>query len=148
MSNYVAAVPQNVKLDPKVAKVFANFYATSDDPSEKKHHDYANAFTSDATLVMGLRKVQGYDAILELRKSLWIGPVKTRLHTLHKIFPFGDDANEVMIFGHVDYQLKNGKDVTVNWAGRAQMVDDGGDLKMSFYQVYSDSAAIANAMKD
>jgi hypothetical protein len=148
MSNYIAAVPQNVKLDPKVANLFANFYTTSDNPSEKLHADYANSFTSDATLIMGLREVQGYDAILELRKSLWAGPVKTRLHTLHKIFPFGDDANEIMLYGHVDYELKNGKDVSVNWAGRAQVVDEGGHLKMKFYQVYSDSAAIANAMKD
>ena len=74
--------------------------------------------------------------------------MKSRKHTLSKIFPFGDNSNEVMLYGHVDYGLKNGKNVTVDWAGHALLVDEGGKLKMGLYQVYLDSAPVANAMKD
>ena len=53
-----------------------------------------------------------------------------------------------MLYGFVDYGLKNGKDVRVDWAGHALMVDEGGKLKMGYYQVYLDSAPVMNAMKD
>ena len=60
-------------------------------------------------MIMGTRRAEGYDAILELRKGLWSGPIKKRQHHLKKIFPFGDNSNEVMLYGTVDYVLKNGK---------------------------------------
>lgn len=50
-----------------------------------------------------------------------------------------------MLHGNVDYVLKNGKSVTVDWAAHAQFVDVGGELKMKFYQVYLDSAPVAQA---
>jgi hypothetical protein len=146
MSTYKGDTPSG--LDPRIVDFFANFYRVSDDPSEQSHDDYANSVTKDGTLVMGTKVAKGYDSILELRKGLWSGPVKTRKHTLKQIFPFGDNSNNVMLHGKVDYHLKNGKDVQVEWAGRAVMVEDGGKLKMKEYQVYLDSAPVANAMKD
>jgi hypothetical protein len=148
MSTYKGATPPNTKINPKIVDFFEAFYATSDSPTEQSHLDYANSLTKDATLIMGIKEAQGYDAILAFRKGLWTGPVKTRKHTLNKIFPFGEDASEVMVYGSVDYVLTNGKSLTVNWAGRAEMVDQGGELKMKFYQVYLDSAAVVNALKD
>lgn len=50
-----------------------------------------------------------------------------------------------MLHGSVDYVLKNGKSVTVDWAAHAQFVEQGQDLKMKFYQVYLDSAPVAQA---
>lgn len=50
-----------------------------------------------------------------------------------------------MLHGNVDYVLENGKSVTVDWAAHAQLVDEGGNLRMKFYQVYLDSAPVAQA---
>lgn len=135
MSTYVGETP-SLTIDPRIPKFFEAFYATSDNPAESAHEEYANSLTKDATMVMGSKKVQGHDAILELRKGLWTGPVQKRKHHLKKIYPFGDNSNEMMIYGTVDYGLKNGKDVSVDWAGRALFSDEGGKLKMAMYQVY------------
>jgi hypothetical protein len=126
----------SLTIDPRIPDFFARFYAVSDNPSEESHAEYANSLTKDGTLIMGIKEAKGYDNILEFRKGLWTGPVKTRQHKLNKIFPFGDNSNEVMLYGSVDYELKNGRNVTVHWAGRALMVEVGGKLKMGFYQVY------------
>ncbi|KPI41928.1 uncharacterized protein AB675_5311 [Cyphellophora attinorum] len=146
MSTYKGSTPSTI--DPRIVDFYAEFYRISDDPSEQSHTAYADSVTKDGTLIMGLKKAQGYDEILELRKGLWSGPVKTRKHTLKQIFPFGEGSKEVMLHGSVDYGLKNGKDVNVEWAGRAVLVEDGGKLKMREYQVYLDSAPVVNAMKD
>jgi len=51
-----------------------------------------------------------------------------------------------MLHGSVDYVLHNGKSVTVDWAGHAQFVEnDDKKLQMRFYQVYLDSAPVAQA---
>lgn len=50
--------------------------------------------------------------LLIMRKGMWIA-VETRLHTVHKIFPFGAGADEVMIYGIVDYKFKDGRNTTV-----------------------------------
>ena len=135
MSTYVGETP-SLTIDPRIPKFFEAFYATSDNPAESAHEEYANSLTKNATMVMGSKKVQGHDAILELRKGLWTGPVQKRKHHLKKIFPFGDNSNEMMVYGTVDYGLKNGKDVSVDWAGRALFSEEGGKLKMATYQVY------------
>lgn len=62
--------------------------------------------------------------------------VSSRKHTPTKIFPFGKEADEVMLFGTVDYVLKEGGEVTVDWAARAHLVQEEGKVKMGFYQVY------------
>lgn len=146
MSTYKGSTPSAI--DPKVVDFYANFYRVSDDPSEEAHIEYAEAITKDGSLIMGTKKATGYDDILALRKGLWSGPVKTRKHYLKQIFPFGENSNNVMLHGKVDYGLKNGKDVTVEWAARGELVEEGGKLKMKEYQVYLDSAPVANAVKD
>ena len=134
MSSYIAELP-SLNIDEQIPKFFERFYAVSDDPVA--HEDYARSFTDDATFIMGSKGVKGYKGILELRKGLWSGPVKTRKHTLNKIFPFGDNSNEVMLYGSVKYVLKNGKDLQVEWAGRALMArKDPKRLQMGFYQVF------------
>lgn len=63
--------------------------------------------------------------------------VKARKHTVQKIFPFGPNSQEVMIYGSVGYDLKSGKHADVDWAGRAVLVKSESDRwRMSFYQVY------------
>lgn len=64
--------------------------------------------------------------------------VDARKHTVPKIFPFGNDANEFMLYGTVDLSLKNGGSASLEWAGRAKVVKSAtdGKMRMSFYQVY------------
>lgn len=134
MSTYVAELP-SLTIDHEIPKFFEKFYAVSDNPDS--HEEYARSFTDDATFIMGSRSAKGYSEILEIRKGLWSGPVKTRKHSLHKIFPFGDNSNELMLYGNVEYVLKNGKELSVDWAGRALIAKgDPKKLRMAFYQVY------------
>ncbi|KIW12796.1 hypothetical protein PV08_07983 [Exophiala spinifera] len=148
-STYTGATPADVQVDPRIVPFFETFYAVSDDPSA--HEAYAQSFLPDADFTMGAKKTKGYDGILALRHGLWSGPIKTRKHTLTKIFPFGSGGGgggELMLYGSVDYGLKNGKDVTCEWAARAVMAEYEGALRFKLYQVYVDSTPVANAIKD
>lgn len=64
--------------------------------------------------------------------------VDSRKHAVPKIFPFGNNADEFMLYGTVDLTLKNGGSASLEWAGRAKVVKSAtdGKLRMSFYQVY------------
>ena len=71
-----------------------------------------------------------------MRKAMW-ETVSSRAHAPLKIFPFGSDANEVMLYGTVKYGLKVGGESSKDWAARAHLVKEGdGKVMMSFYQVY------------
>jgi hypothetical protein len=61
-----------------------------------------------------------------------------------KIFPFGENALEVMIYGTVEY---DGGGKEVDWAARARLVMEEGGLRMSFYQVYLVSWSGLNVME-
>ncbi|CZT16843.1 uncharacterized protein RCC_02678 [Ramularia collo-cygni] len=142
MSQYSASVPSDNQVKPAIASFFEQFYQTSDSPTG--HEQYADAFTKDAKLIMGLNEVSGREAIIKLRHAMW-EKVAKRSHNPTKIFSFGANSNDVMLYGTVGYELKDGKSTTVDWAARAHFVEDGGSLKMDFYQVYLDSAAMARA---
>ena len=79
--------------------------------------------------------------ILALRKGMW-EKVNRRRHQATKIFPFGPNSDEVMLYGTVEYGLKDGREATVDWAARAHLVKDGGAVMMDFYQVYLVSAML------
>lgn len=66
--------------------------------------------------------------------------VASRKHKAVKIFPFGPNSDECMLYGTVQYGLKAGGESGVDWAARAHLVKDGGKVKMDFYQVYLVSA--------
>lgn len=68
--------------------------------------------------------------------------VESRLHHPLKIFPFGgEDADEVMLYGTVEYGLRGAGKKTVDWSARAHFVKPDGRLKMDYYQVYLVSSA-------
>jgi hypothetical protein len=115
----------------------------SDNPNV--HEEYARSLTDTATVIMDTKCVDGYKdvcfpslgpilassvlfmdvpQILQFRHSLWSGPIKTCKHSISKIFPFDDNSNEIMLYGTVDYVLKNGKDVMVDWACRAVLTEE------------------------
>lgn len=73
--------------------------------------------------------------ILALRKAMW-EKVASRKHQAFKIFPFGPNSDEVMLYGTVKYGLKAGGESGLDWAARAHLVKEGGKVKMDFYQVY------------
>lgn len=73
--------------------------------------------------------------ILAFRKGMW-EKVKSRLHKPTKIFPFGQNTDEVMLYGTVDYELKDGRKTAVDWAARGHLVKEDSVVKMDFYQVY------------
>lgn len=78
--------------------------------------------------------------IIALRHAMW-EKVATRKHKPVKVFPFGPNSHEVMLYGTVDYGKKDGGSSTIDWAARAHLVKQDGDLKMDFYQVYLVSLA-------
>lgn len=41
-----------------------------------------------------------------------------------------------MLYGKVEYSLKDGREATVDWAARAHLVKHDGAVMMDFYQVY------------
>lgn len=73
--------------------------------------------------------------ILALRKGMW-EKVATRKHKAIKIFPFGPNSDEVMLYGTVQYGLKTGGESGLDWAARAHLVTNDGKVMMDFYQVY------------
>ncbi|CAD0089101.1 unnamed protein product, partial [Aureobasidium vineae] len=155
MSSYTSEYPAGDKFDPEYRTFFEKFYETSDTPTA--HEEYSNQFTQNATLIMASKKVQGREGlyklsrrstvhlltcpeILSLRKGMW-EKVNRRKHTALKVFPFGPNSNEVMLYGTVEYGLKDGREATVDWAARAHLVKQDGAVMMDFYQVYLDTAA-------
>ena len=89
---------------------------------------------SAIALHMGTLGLRGIE-ILALRKGMW-EKVATRKHKAIKIFPFGPNSNEVMLYGTVQYGLKVGGESGLDWAARAHLVMSDGKVMMDFYQVY------------
>eukprot|EP00388_Colpodella_angusta_P026010 GDKK01004252.1.p1 GENE.GDKK01004252.1~~GDKK01004252.1.p1 ORF type:complete len:145 (+),score=10.23 GDKK01004252.1:99-533(+) len=139
---YKSEYPPGLQIDTGIKEFFEDFYKTSDTPDA--HDKYVDSFTEDATFKLASTKGVGRDQILQIRKQMW-SAVASRLHSPTKVFPFGEGANEVMLYGTVAYVLKDGRKATVEWSARANLVKEGGGWKMSFYQVYLDTAAQQNA---
>lgn len=70
------------------------------------------------------------------REAMW-AKVASRKHTPTKVFPFGQNAEEVMLYGTVAFEFKAGGGAEVDWAGRAQLEKSAdGKYRLKFYQVY------------
>ncbi|KUJ20963.1 uncharacterized protein LY89DRAFT_420878 [Mollisia scopiformis] len=141
---YASEYPAGLNVDHGIKTFFEDFYKISDTGTEEAHELYADQFTADATLVMASKVRKGRDEILQIRKGMW-EKVASRLHRPVKIFPFGEGAEEVMLYGTVKYVLKDGRKADVEWGARANLVKEEGKWKMGFYQVYLDTAAMQNA---
>ncbi|PSK38137.1 L-2-aminoadipate reductase [Elsinoe australis] len=59
MSQYKSSWPADQQHDPAYVSFFEKFYKVSDTPDA--HDDYADSFTSDATVIMASKKVEGRD---------------------------------------------------------------------------------------
>jgi len=76
--------------------------------------------------------------ILSLRHGMWTA-IASRSHSPTKIFPFGPNSTEVMIYGTVEFVFKEGGQASKDWAARAELVKADGGWKLGFYQVYLDT---------
>ncbi|KAF2092313.1 hypothetical protein K490DRAFT_70916 [Saccharata proteae CBS 121410] len=137
-SQYTSEYPKDIPFDAAYKRFFEEFYKMSDTPDA--NDKYPQFFTKDAVLIMASKRVEGSQEILALRKSMW-EKVSARSHKPLKVFPLGANADEVMLYGTVEYVLKDGRQSGVDWAARACLVKEGEDVKMRFYQVYLDTAA-------
>ena len=70
-----------------------------------------------------------------MRHGMW-EKVAKRSHKPQQLYSFGTGSDDIMLFGTVDYVLKDGKGTTVEWAARAHFSKAEGELKMDYYQVY------------
>lgn len=62
--------------------------------------------------------------------------IKSRSHRPLKVFPFGPNSSEVMIFGSVEYEFKAGGSNGLEWAARGVLETDDGRVVWSDYQVF------------
>ena len=61
----------------------------------------------------------------------------SRSHDPIKVFPYGPNSDEVMLYGTVEYELKEGgKKASKDWAARAKLRNVEGEWKFAEYQVY------------
>ncbi|KAI9745891.1 MAG: hypothetical protein M1818_000572 [Claussenomyces sp. TS43310] len=131
--SYSSEYPPGVTIDDGIVKFFETFYTTSDTPAA--HDQYADSFSRNATFIVASKTMQGHDEILAGRKAMWAA-VASRQHTPVKIFPFGPDADEVMIHGSLVMVLKDDRKAELDWAARAKLVKEAQSWKMGFYQVF------------
>ncbi|PQE18669.1 fungal specific transcription protein [Rutstroemia sp. NJR-2017a BVV2] len=108
---YSSTYPQAIKPETGIKEFFEKFYEISD--TRDRHEDYAACFTEDATLFMGVKESRGFEEaagkafekraklMILTGKGMW-EKVEKRLHTIKKVFPFGDGAKEVMLYGTVE----------------------------------------------
>lgn len=150
-SQYVAAVPSEDLVRPEIQAYFQNFYQISDTP--EAHQEYSEQFTDNARLIMASNEANGREgvsfgpsntmemlilcnaAILKMRTGMW-EKVAKRSHKPAQIYAFEKGSDDVMLYGTVDYELKDGKKTAITWSARSHFVEEGGKLKMDFYQVY------------
>ncbi|GAB0137625.1 hypothetical protein EsDP_00005882 [Epichloe bromicola] len=143
--SYKAQYPAESNVPPEIVHFFQDFYRNSDIPGE--HDQYVHQFTKDATFILASTKSVGSQEIKTTRIGMW-SAVSSRRHTIHKIFPFSAQGNEFMLYGSVAMELRNGSNVDVDWAARAEIEKgDDGKWRMKFYQVYLDTGAIAAQSK-
>lgn len=76
-----------------------------------------------------------------MRISLW-EKISARSHRPLRIYPFGNNAREVMIFGDVEYEFRAGGKGGLQWTARGTMeTTDDGRVVWRDYQVFMDTAA-------
>ncbi|KAL1839130.1 hypothetical protein VTK73DRAFT_4124 [Phialemonium thermophilum] len=162
--SYKSQYPRDVAVEPSIVQFFENFYAVSDTPDA--HDVYVDQFTDDATFILASKVSRGRDgrslsvffcpnilkvitsvstdSLAEIRSTrcgMW-SAVSSRQHTVFKVFPFGSSAREFMLYGTVEFGFRNGQQGAVDWAARAEMSQEGGRWRMSFYQVYLVSSVV------
>lgn len=62
--------------------------------------------------------------------------VAKRSHTPRQIYAFGAGSDDVMLYGGVEFVLKDDRKTGFEWGARAHFAEEDGELKMDLYQVF------------
>lgn len=127
-----------------VSNFVSELYRASDVGPEG-HDAYVDLYLPNATLVMGPATYEGHEGIKQFRVGGW-EKVASRKHICKGIFQ-GENPDEVMTYGTVDYGFKDGsKKEGIEWAARLLVDQSSGSPKIKFYQVFIVSCADLMAM--
>ncbi|KAK7189132.1 fungal specific transcription factor [Paraphaeosphaeria sporulosa] len=133
---YVSEYPPTCTIDPSIKALISHYYQQVD--TKGKHVEYSECWIEDGTLVVpNGQEFTGREAIRNLHSGMWDG-VPRRLHRPRKVFPFGDNADEVVIIGTVEYWPEDGPYKKQDMAARAKYRKDSntGEVKIVRLQVW------------
>ncbi|KAF2639179.1 hypothetical protein P280DRAFT_55705 [Massarina eburnea CBS 473.64] len=103
---YTSEFPPNCNIDPDIRALVAKYYLQVD--TQGRHTEWCECWSEDGLLIVPTgEEFRGRDAIRNVHLGMWDG-VSKRLHRPQKIFPFGDDPNELVIIGTVEHWLEHG----------------------------------------
>ncbi|KAL4967092.1 uncharacterized protein BDV14DRAFT_198189 [Aspergillus stella-maris] len=112
-----------------------SFYKAAD--GEHTAGDWAKHFTQDGIAKKSPDEVKGRESLQAWITSSW-ATVESREHIVHRVFPFEDGQNEVMLHGSTNMTLRDGSKKQLIWSGRLQFVKDGDGVLINRYTVISD----------
>ncbi|KAI0485352.1 hypothetical protein GGR56DRAFT_70736 [Xylariaceae sp. FL0804] len=101
-------------LDPAIKKHIASLYEAVD---SKELEFWGSHFAEDALMKKGATHAKGRENLVALVTKSW-GVVQSREHTVYAVFPFGKDAEEVMLHGRSNNVSLEGQASTFTWAAR------------------------------
>ncbi|KAJ5899980.1 hypothetical protein N7495_004724 [Penicillium taxi] len=99
-------------LNPAIKSHIKTLYTALD---SKDMQTWGAHFAEDAEMTMGPFTVKGRDSLIEAVTGT-SADIKTRDHTIDSVFPFGPDADEVMLHGSCDSVTKDDQASTSTWA--------------------------------
>ncbi|PLN82518.1 hypothetical protein BDW42DRAFT_79043 [Aspergillus taichungensis] len=132
MARYSPKYPDTFT-DAGLRQWIIDFYSTVD--TNGAVESITDFLTEDAFFMLGSQGATGRPDIIKLLRSSW-DFVRSRSHTLEKVFPFDSNPDSFMMYGTVTYNLKDGRTVPVEWAGVLNMTKVDGEWKMNSYKVY------------
>ncbi|KAF1978095.1 hypothetical protein BU23DRAFT_251185 [Bimuria novae-zelandiae CBS 107.79] len=98
---YESEYPANINIDSSIKELIAHYYKQFD--TQGKHVEYSDCWVDDGVLVASNgAEFRGREAIQNLHLRMW-NDVPRRLHRPEKIFPFRNNADELVIIGTVEY---------------------------------------------
>jgi hypothetical protein len=62
--------------------------------------------------------------------------VASRSHNPKQIFAFNEGSDDLMAYGTVGFEFKDGRKGSADWGAHCHFTKAEGYLKMDFYQVY------------
>ena len=71
----------------------------------------------------------------QLRKKIWAN-IPNRDHRAIRVFPFGNDGDELMVYGTVDYKHHDEHEKGTEWAARVKLAKEGGQIKIALYHIF------------
>ncbi|CAG9947647.1 unnamed protein product [Clonostachys rosea f. rosea IK726] len=121
-------------LSAPIKSLLATLYMTMD---ENKIDEWGAHFTEDAVFKKEAAEIKGRQALIDSGKESW-KPLKSRDHTVYKVFPFGPDCDEIMLHGRSQNVDLEGNERTFTWAARMHFRTVEGKLLIDEYTIIPD----------